>query len=227
MKIFQIPFDSGNLVSKGSKSAPAVLCNNVKSTVINVDNDDIEKTQKNIYDTAVKEKRFIAIGGDHSVSYSLILAFMKNNPNGAVLYFDSHADCDVYLKPPSYEDLINVLFKDKVLSNRNFAYVGLTKIWENEIKLIESKKIRCFEINDIKKIADFAGERKLYVSIDIDVLNVKGTGHPDGKAGFEDLMKVLELIKKQIVSADIVEINPELNNDAVEAGKKLLKFLSD
>jgi len=225
MKLFQIPFDSGNLVSKGAKYAPEALCG--KGAEIEADNDDIEKTQKNIYDTAVKEKRFLAVGGDHSVSYPLIMAFMKNNKDGCVLYFDAHADADVYMKPPSYEDLINVLFKDKILNNSNFAYVGLTKLFENEVKLIEGKKIKCFEIKDIKKITEFVKGRKLYVSIDIDVLNVKGTGHPDGKAGIDELLKALEAVKEYIVSADIVEVNPEINNDAVEAGKVILKWFTN
>ena len=224
MKLLEIPFDSGNLAKKGSAKAPGILCSDFKSEKVRVNEDNIEKTQTYVYEKAVNENSFIAIGGDHSVSYPLIKAFLKNHKKGVVLYFDAHADADVYMKPPSYDDLIKVLFEDKILNNMNFAYIGLTKVFENEQVFIKKNKIKAFKITEIEKIKEFIGKNEVYVSIDIDVLNVKATGHAHGKADLKVLFEVLESVKHNIVCADIVEINPELGSDSVKAGKEILKW---
>ena len=220
MIILKIPFDEGNLKIKGGKLAPGIISNffenEQKIEEVLPEKLNIEETHKRIYEKSKElfKKDFIfSIGGDHSISYPLITAFLENFPSAVILYIDAHADADVIIEPPTYEDLIKVLFEKRILDNSNFCYIGLSKVFENEKKFIEKNKIRCFSPLDIKGIKEFISSREIYISLDIDVFaKAKATGHPDGKAETSEIINLLKELKEKTASMDLVEFNPEIED---------------
>jgi len=218
MLTFLIPFDAGAFSEVGAAKAPEIIgkCIDWEKKEIPVESSDIEETQKNIHEEAKKAQgRIFSIGGDHSVSFPLIKAFMEKYC-GCVLYFDAHADCDSCFDTPSYEDVVKTLFEKGFVDNENFAFVGMTKIWENEEEFVKNRKIINFSPKDIEGIKNFIAGRKLYMSIDVDFFSkefVPATGHPDGKASPEEFFDVLNAIREMILWWDIVEYNPLLDKD--------------
>ncbi len=170
--------------------------------------------------------RIVTIGGDHTIALPLLRAMHAQHGPISVVHFDAHLDTwDSYFgedythgtpfRRASEEGLIDKegsmhvgirgplyaisdLDDDKelgfqIITSRDFEYIGLLGI--------------------IDKIKQRVGQRPMYVSIDIDVLDpshAPGTGTPE--AGGMTSRELLEVIRSfgdmNIVGADVVEVAP-------------------
>jgi len=210
-----------------------------------VDNSNIEITSQNIVKkiSEIKEKAII-LGGDHSITYSCFKGFAKNNPDGGIIIFDAHPDCENMFSPPTQEDLLIVLIKEGLVDPKKVILIGTRNMSGNEREFLEMHKIRYFSMKQIfqtsiQAVCDTVMETavqwpSLYISVDIDVVDpafAPGTGYiePAGLTSRE-LVYFLQRLKllKNFKMADIVEVNPpkDVNNLTSKLGAKLVKELS-
>ncbi|MBS3094044.1 arginase family protein [Candidatus Pacearchaeota archaeon] len=78
---------------------------------IHLDNSNLEITNKLIYENACEifseQNKVIFLGGDHSISFSLVRGFMENchreKKNPCLIVFDAHPDCMPVTKMPEDE----------------------------------------------------------------------------------------------------------------------------
>ena len=234
MKILNCPTSQGSFGTNiGCEKAPALICPEAETILLPKDN--IEETNKTLENT---EGDFF-VGGDHSITYSLFKSFTAKHKNPCLIIFDAHADCSDDFMPPTHEDFNKVLVNQGILKPENLFLIGTRKIYSHEKEFLERKKIRYSEIGNvglaedlIKEIQKFVGDKKMYLSIDIDVLDkseAPGTGYVEEGEGrrLDYLLKTLGGIKDLIRRGDLVEINPDkdIEGKTVEAGKKILNVL--
>lgn len=211
---------------------------------IHVDNSDVEEANKLIYENAKdifseQDKAFF-IGGDHSISYSLVKAFSESFRNVFLVVFDAHADCmDLWeTKEPDHEEWLASIIKQGfpienviLVGARNIRPEEKVFLKENEIKVISMKQIQ----ENRQEVCDLLMERArsadaLYVSVDVDVVDpafAPGTGYlePGGMSSRELIYFLQRLsLLKNFKAADIVEINPDKDSGGrtVKLGARLL-----
>lgn len=260
MKIIKIPSSLGGLgKATGAELAPDKVLEQTNELFFSEDGclplfdqdkveiikSNIEETNKNIYCKAkVILKQTIKplfLGGDHSITYSLVKAFVETYPeNPGIIVFDAHPDAENDFMPPTQEDLLCCLVNQNLIKKENIILVG-TRNWDkNEIEFIQKHKIKYFPMKEIIKeglheisesIMSVAKNfSALYVSIDIDVLDpafAPGTGYLEpGGLSTRELLFFLHRLKRlnNLKAYDLVEINPEkdINNMTSKVGAKIL-----
>ncbi|MBT7903789.1 arginase family protein [Candidatus Woesearchaeota archaeon] len=190
-----------------------------------------------------KNKKIILIGGDHSITYSSFKAAAKHNPNLGLVLFDAHPDCENNFHPPTHEDFVKVLIREKILKPQNLIIIGLRSWDGKEKEFLDAEKIQYYTmkkltIEGISNICDGITETlnnwdSVYLSIDIDVVDpafAPGTGYCEpGGLTSRDLIYCLQRIKllKNLKMIDLVEINPikDITTKTVSLGAKILKEL--
>jgi len=208
---------------------------------IHVDLRNLEEANHLIFENSkeIFEKNFRSffIGGDHSISYSILRAFNKVEKVPLLVVFDAHTDC---LDSERLEErnwlrkLVEAGFNDKriiLISSRNFH--------EKEIYFLKKLGIRVIGPDilqeDLEGICDLVMEKArlstgFYISIDIDCLDpayAPGTVYLEpGGLSSRDLIYFIKRLSllENFRGADIVNINPsrDINEMTVKLGAKLL-----
>jgi len=171
-------------------------------------------------------QRIVTIGGDHTVALPLLRAVAAKHGPVAVLHFDAHLDTwDTYFGAPithgtpfrraSEEGLIDLTASCHV-GTRGPLY-SKQDLEDDErlgFSIVSSEYIEEHGVESaIDRILQRIGDRPLYVSIDIDVLDpahAPGTGTPEaGGLTSRELLRILRALgEKDIVGADVVEVSP-------------------
>ena len=192
----------------------------------------------------------LTLGGDHTIALPLLRAYAASQGPLAVVHFDAHLDTwDTYFgaaythgtpfRRASEEGLLDrdgcihvgirgPLFTDSDLSQD--ADVGFT--------LISAPEADSLGVTGMaQRIAERVGDRPVYVSVDIDVLDpahAPGTGTPEaGGLTSRELLGVLRSFARlNLLGADIVEVAPAYDHAqitgiaAAHVGFELLSALA-
>ncbi|ARC55628.1 Guanidinobutyrase [Frondihabitans sp. 762G35] len=170
--------------------------------------------------------RLLTIGGDHTIALPLLRSVAKHHGPVAVVHFDAHLDTwDTYFDAPvthgtpfrraSEEGLIDLTASLHVgirgpLYDRgdleDDSRLGFSIIASHEIE-------RTGLAAAIDRLHARLGDRPVYVSVDIDVLDpahAPGTGTPEaGGLTSRELLEFLRALREhRIVGADVVEVAP-------------------
>ncbi|WP_091227859.1 agmatinase [Microbacterium sp. 3J1] len=171
-------------------------------------------------------QRIVTIGGDHTVALPLLRAVAAKHGPVAVLHFDAHLDTwDTYFGAPithgtpfrraSEEGLIDLSASCHV-GTRGPLY-SKQDLEDDErlgFSIVSSEYIEEHGVEaGIQRILQRIGDKPLYVSIDIDVLDpahAPGTGTPEaGGLTSRELLRILRALgERNIVGADVVEVSP-------------------
>ncbi len=250
MKILKIAFNGGALTKrKGIEKSPDIIEKKLKEFYLNenglspdfssenidVDNYNNEEShkiiEKKVGEESSKDKFVLAVGGDHSITYSCFKGFSMNKKNPGLIIFDAHPDCENDFFPPTHEDFVKVLVRKKIIKAENIIIVGLRNWHSKEKQFMEKEKIKKFTMKQLfsdglDKSMDYIMElarqfSDLYVSIDVDVIDpgfAPGTGYPEpGGLSVRELIYSIQRLKllKNFKMADIVEVNPDKDIDNI------------
>lgn len=179
------------------------------------------------------DHRFIGVGGEHLVSYPLVLAHRAVYGDFTIVHLDAHAD----LRQELYGDALSHASVMKLCLDAGVPKLiqqgirsGIAS--EEELRRSDPRIHACAKPDEIASCLS-AGE-KVYLSIDVDYFDpavVPGTGTPEsGGYGFEDFIRVLNILRTsgvQLIGADVVELAPELDSSKVSTTfcAKLLREL--
>ncbi|MFB4351236.1 agmatinase [Microbacterium sp. CR_7] len=171
-------------------------------------------------------QRIVTIGGDHTVALPLLRAVAAKHGPVAVLHFDAHLDTwDTYFGAPithgtpfrraSEEGLIDLTTSCHVGTRGPlYSKQDLEDDARLGFSIVSSEYIEEHGVEaGIQRILQRVGDRPLYVSIDIDVLDpahAPGTGTPEaGGLTSRELLRILRALRDHdIVGADVVEVSP-------------------
>jgi agmatinase len=178
-----------------------------------------------------KTDKYIILGGDHTISYPSLKTINKKHGKVSIIHFDSHLDTfdDHFGSKITHGTPFKRSVDDNLL-NENKFHVGIRGSTYSKEDLVKDKNLGfniypcdyidnhsiCSMINEIK---EKIGDTKVYISIDIDVIDpayAPGTGTPEvGGFSSREFINILRMLKGlDIVGADIVEVSPSYDNTA-------------
>jgi len=215
---------------------------------IHLDNSDLKLTHELIYKNSLEffeeKPKTVFIGGDHSISFSIVRAFLehckKSEKEPYLVIFDAHADCMAPMKEPTHEEWLRALV-DSGFPAENILLVGVRNPDPSETVFLKKQGIKLVNMNQLLEnledscdiIMELSRNKELYISIDIDVVDpafAPGTRYkePGGLTSRQFIYLIQRLNKvKNLKAIDIVEINPEkdIKGLTVKLGAKILAEL--
>ncbi len=168
----------------------------------------------------------VVIGGDHTIALPLLRVAAEQHGPVAVLHFDAHLDTwDTYFGAPiTHGTPFRRASEEGLIDMEHSLHVGIRGPLYDRQDLRDDERlgfaiIASHEIereglqSAIDRMLTRLGDRPVYLSVDIDVLDpahAPGTGTPEagGMTSRELLAMLRELRNVNLVGADIVEVAP-------------------
>jgi arginase len=158
------------------------------------------------------ERRLLALGGDHAVTYPLVRAHAPHHPGLTIVHLDAHPDLyDEF----DGDRLSHASPFARILEAglvRRLVQVGIRTMNAPQRAQADRFGVERIEMKDWR--ADMALEvpGPLYVSVDLDVLDpayAPGVSHPEpGGPSTREVIGFLQGLRGRFVGADVVELNP-------------------
>jgi agmatinase len=168
----------------------------------------------------------VTIGGDHTIALPLLRAVSRVHGPVALLHFDAHLDTwDTYFGAAyTHGTPFRRAVEEGLLDTEALSHVGIRGPLYGRRDLEEDRRLgfgiltaRDVLRRGVDEVIDVlrqrVGDRPLYVSIDIDVLDpahAPGTGTPEaGGLTSRELLEILRGLEGcDLVGADVVEVAP-------------------
>lgn len=186
----------------------------------------INEVERGARELVERDLRLLTIGGDHTIALPLLRVMAERHRPVAVVHFDAHLDTwDTYFSAPyTHGTPFRRASEEGLIDQTASIHVGIRGPLYSTGDLHDDERlgfavVHCRELETdglrgvIERIHARVGDRPVYVSIDIDVLDpahAPGTGTPEaGGLTSRELLAVLrEFRSLQVMSADIVEVSP-------------------
>ncbi len=243
--IFGIGYDKTSSFISGSRFAPNLIregaenietyspyqkkdLNEIKICDVgnfNFQNENPENFIKEVKDVIkgyLKEKKkMVILGGEHTITYPIVMAFQEYYKNLAVIIFDAHSDLR--------EEFMGEKISHATVAKRILEIVGKENLYQFGIRsltkdcLKKNPNLFLFEVfRPLKKVIPLLKNKKIYLSLDLDVLDMSVLPSVQtpvaGGISFLEMVSSFKLLKNlEIVGVDIVEFSPFLNNPLVYA----------
>jgi arginase len=197
-----------------------------------------EKVSGLIENLELKDSVLLSVGGDHGLGLGSVHGMMSHHPDLIVVWVDAHGDINTpetsstgnfHGMPLSF--LLGIGEKKKEfswmkhkLSPKSLILLGARSLDEAEKKIIEENHIELLphpsreSLEAMLDKIDPQRTRPIHLSLDIDFFNpddVRATGClVSGGPRKEDVFEIGQFLGQtgQLVSVDIVELNPELGS---------------
>jgi len=160
----------------------------------------------------------LMIGGEHLVSYPAARAIAKTYPDVNVIHLDAHTDLREEFggSKLSHATVLKRIWD--ILGDGRIFQFGIRSGTKEEFEFARKDRhtyMETFRITTVSSILEALAGKKVYVTIDLDVLDpgvMSGTGTPEAGGityrELEDFFLLLHNAKVDIVGADIVELSP-------------------
>ncbi|WP_243761348.1 agmatinase [Streptomyces sp. YIM 98790] len=194
--------------------------------------DTVEAAAGELLDTGA---RLMTLGGDHTIALPLLRAVARRHGPVALLHFDAHLDTwDTYFGAEyTHGTPFRRAVEEGVLDTSALSHVGIRgplygrKDLDDDAKMgfgiVTAADVMRRGVDEIaQQLRERIGDRPLYVSVDIDVLDpahAPGTGTPEaGGLTSRELLEILRgLAGCRLVSADVVEVAPPYDHAEITA----------
>ncbi|RSD08570.1 agmatinase [Amycolatopsis eburnea] len=179
--------------------------------------------------------RLVTVGGDHTIALPLLRAAAKKHGPVALLHFDAHLDTwDTYFgEPYTHGTPFRRASEEGILDTSALSHVGTRGPLYGKRDLEEDRRLgfgivtsgdvlRRGVTETVDALRQRIGDRPLYVSVDIDVLDpahAPGTGTPEaGGMTSRELLEILRGLRDlNLVGADVVELAPAYDHAEITA----------
>ncbi|MEV4807084.1 agmatinase [Nonomuraea sp. NPDC049421] len=172
------------------------------------------------------DARLVTIGGDHTIALPLLRAVARRHGPVALVHFDAHLDTwDTYFGAEyTHGTPFRRAVEEGLLDTEALSHVGIRGSLYGKKDLEDDRRLGFGIVTaadvlrrGLDEVIDLLrqriGDRPLYVSVDIDVLDpahAPGTGTPEaGGLTSRELLEILRgLAGRNLVGADVVEVAP-------------------
>jgi agmatinase len=179
--------------------------------------------------------KLVAIGGDHTIALPLLRATNARHGPCALVHFDAHLDTwDTYFGASyTHGTPFRRAAEEGLLDLDHSMHVGIRGPLYGATDLADDADLGYAIVSTadlstggvakaVERIHERVGERPLYVSVDIDVLDpahAPATGTPEpGGLTTRELQELLRgLVGLQIAGADVVEVSPAYDHAEITA----------
>ncbi|MER2135495.1 MAG: agmatinase [Arthrobacter sp.] len=199
-------------------------------------NEAIETIQAGALDLTEDGTRLLTLGGDHTIALPLLRAAAERAGEPvAMLHFDAHLDTwDTYFGAEyTHGTPFRRAVEEGILDTEAISHVGTRgplygkKDLEDDRRfgfgILTSSDVFRQGIDEVvAKLRDRIGNRPLYISVDIDVLDpahAPGTGTPEaGGITSRELLEILRGMRGlNLIGADVVEVAPAYDHADITA----------
>lgn len=189
--------------------------------------DAIETVDESVSRLLSAGTRVVTLGGDHTIALPLLRAVHRVHGPVALLHFDAHLDTwDTYFgEPYTHGTPFRRAVEEGILDTEALSHVGIRGPLYGKKDLEDDRRFGFGILTSadvmrrgVDEVVDLLrqriGDRPLYVSVDIDVLDpahAPGTGTPEpGGITSADLLRMVrELCRHHdVVGVDVVEVAP-------------------
>jgi guanidinobutyrase / D-arginase len=193
----------------------------------------IEQIQAGASDLLRSAGRLLVLGGDHTIALPLLRVLTSRVGTVALVHFDAHLDTwDTYFGAPyTHGTPFRRAFEEGLLAEDSSIHVGIRGPLYHRNDLVDDagfgfRIVTAMDLETegvagvVERIRARVGDRPVYVSIDIDVLDpahAPGTGTPEaGGLSSRELLGIVRGMKGlRLVGADLVEVSPAYDHAEV------------
>ncbi len=197
--------------------------------------DAIETVDESVSRLLSAGTRVVTLGGDHTIALPLLRAVHRVHGPVALLHFDAHLDTwDTYFgEPYTHGTPFRRAVEEGILDTEALSHVGIRGPLYGKKDLEDDRRFGFGILTSadvmrrgVDEVVDLLrqriGDRPLYVSVDIDVLDpahAPGTGTPEaGGLTSRELLEILRgLATCNLVGADVVEVAPPYDHAQITA----------
>ncbi|MBO0898191.1 MULTISPECIES: agmatinase [Arthrobacter] len=199
-------------------------------------NEAIESIQANALDLTAGGSKLLTLGGDHTIALPLLRAATERAGQPvALLHFDAHLDTwDSYFGAEyTHGTPFRRAVEEGILDTEAISHVGTRGPLYGKRDLEDDRRFGFGIVTSsdvfrqgvdevVAKLRDRIGNRPLYISVDIDVLDpahAPGTGTPEaGGMTSRELLEILRGLRgMNLVGADVVEVAPAYDHADITA----------
>ena len=199
-------------------------------------NEAIESIQANALDLTESGAKLLTLGGDHTIALPLLRAATERAGQPvALLHFDAHLDTwDSYFGAEyTHGTPFRRAVEEGILDTEAISHVGTRGPLYGKRDLEDDRRFGFGIVTSsdvfrqgvdevVAKLRDRIGNRPLYISVDIDVLDpahAPGTGTPEaGGMTSRELLEILRGLRgMNLVGADVVEVAPAYDHADITA----------
>ncbi|WP_372491752.1 agmatinase [Microbacterium croceum] len=184
---------------------------------------------------SARADRIVAIGGDHTIALPMLRAAHAQHGPVALVHFDAHFDTwdSLFGAPMVHGTPFRRAVEEGLLDVGGSAHVGIRSTTPSARDFTDDEELgfATFTTLDIARrgvdaiidrVRTRVGDRPVYVSIDIDVLDpahAPGTGTPEpGGLSTRELQLILYgLADLHVIGADVVEVAPAYDHAQITA----------
>jgi agmatinase len=195
----------------------------------------IETLQQEAEALQANGTRLVTVGGDHTIALPLLRAAAKRHGPVALLHFDAHLDTwDTYFgEPYTHGTPFRRASEEGILDTSALSHVGTRGPLYGKRDLEEDRRLgfgivtsgdvmRRGVTETVDALRQRIGDRPLYISVDIDVLDpahAPGTGTPEaGGMTSRELLEILRGLRDlNLIGADVVELAPAYDHAEITA----------
>jgi agmatinase len=253
-KLIGIPYDASSSFLRGSAAAPPLIRQVISSPAGNrftergadlqqladagnlaVSEDPATaRTQIQAGVEAILDDKHapLALGGDHSITYSIMRAVAKFHRHVTILHVDAHADLYDEFEGDRYSHacpFARIMEED--LCGR-LVQVGIRTLTPHQREQTRRFGVDTIEMQHFAAGARPAIDGPVYLSIDLDGLDpafAPGVSHHEpGGLSVRDVLMMIHSLKGPIVAADVVELNPsqDIGNLTAFAAAKIVREIA-
>ena len=195
----------------------------------------IETIQQQAESLSAGGTKLVTAGGDHTIALPLLRAAAKRHGPVALIHFDAHLDTwdSSYGEPYTHGTPFRRAAEEGLLDTSALAHVGTRGPLPGKTDLDDDRRLGFGIVTSadvlrrgvdetIDALRQRVGDRPLYVSVDIDVLDpahAPGTGTPEaGGLTSRELLEILRGLRgRNLIGADVVELAPAYDHAEITA----------
>ncbi len=168
--------------------------------------------------------KIATLGGEHSVTYGVILALYEIYPDLKVIQFDAHTDLREEFLGTKYSHASVMKRVCDLIGGENVYQLGIRSGTKEEYEFAkENTNFYPNNLKDLKKVISEVKGCPVYITIDQDVLEpafFPGTGTPEpGGVTVPELFDAVYSFQdiENIVGFDLVELNPLVDKSGISS----------
>jgi agmatinase len=186
----------------------------------------VEQTQACVADILRQGAQTLCLGGDHFVSLPILREVAKVHGTVSLVHFDAHTDTERNDNPYDHGCMFYRAVEEGIVDPITSVQIGIRTDYNKELDqftVIDSATVHRDGIDKtVEKIKQVTGNRKTYLTFDIDALDpafAPGTGTPvPGGLTSNQALEILRGIRElDFIGMDIVEVAPDYDHSEITA----------
>ncbi len=168
-------------------------------------------------------KKLLFLGGEHLVTYPIVKAIKERISDLAILHIDAHSDLADSYRGERLSHATVMRRVAELIGFENLFQLGIRSMTKHdELLPFRDRNMCTFNLADVEEFAGRLKGKKVYLSLDLDVLDpsvLPGTGTPEpGGVSYKELLDALLVLGGlDIVAADIVELSPHYDHSGISS----------